>query len=69
MGTTPLRARHTESRFAHQVLTAARMDEAIASLQAELDPLADLTNSAATKRHLAGVLARRLLGTLLENTP
>ena len=69
MGTTPLRARHTESRFTHQVLTAARMDEAVSSLLAELNPLADLTNSSATKRHLAGVLARRLLGTLLENKP
>jgi len=67
MGTTPLRARHTESRFTHQVLTSARLDEAVASLLAELNPLADLTNSAATKRHLAGVLARRLLGALLES--
>ena len=66
MGTTPLRARHTEGRFTHQVLTAARLDEAVTSLQAELNPLADLTNSAATKRHLAGVLARRLLAALLE---
>ena len=67
MGTTPLRARHTESRFTHQVLTVARLDEAVVSLQVELNPLADLTNSAATKQHLAGVLARRLLGALLEN--
>ena len=66
MGTTPLRARHTEGRFTHQVLTAARLDEAVTSLQTELNPLADLTNSAATKRHLAGVLARRLLAALLE---
>ena len=65
MSTTPRRARQTESRFT--VLTAARLDEAVASLQAELNPLADLTHSAATKRHLAGVLARRLLGALLEN--
>ena len=68
MGTTPLRARQTEDRFSHQVLTSARLDEAVAALQAELNPLADLTHSAATKRHLAGVLARRLLGSLLENT-
>lgn len=66
MGTTPLRARQTEGLFTHQVLTLSRLDEAVASLQAELNPLADLTNSAATKRHLAGVLARRLLGSLLE---
>jgi carbon-monoxide dehydrogenase medium subunit len=32
------------------------------SLQAELDQAADLTNESATKRHLATVLARRLLG-------
>ena len=32
-----------------------------ASLREELDPLADLTNTGATKKHLATVLARRLL--------
>jgi len=31
----------------------------------ELQPLADLTNTAATKRHLAGVLTRRLLASAL----
>ncbi|MFY8104723.1 MAG: beta galactosidase jelly roll domain-containing protein, partial [Ramlibacter sp.] len=35
---------------------------AIASLKAELDPLPDLTHSPETKRHLATVLAKRLLG-------
>ena len=34
---------------------------ALASLKAELDPMSDLHHSAATKRHLATVLARRLL--------
>ena len=35
-------------------------------LRSELDPLADLTNSAATKRHLALVLARRGLTAMLN---
>jgi hypothetical protein len=30
-------------------------------LREELDPLADLTHTGATKKHLATVLARRLL--------
>ena len=35
------------------------------TLAAELTPMADLTNAVATKRHLAGVLARRALTSLL----
>jgi carbon-monoxide dehydrogenase medium subunit len=42
-------------------LDAATIEIAAASLKAELDPLADLTHGADTKRHLATVLMRRLL--------
>jgi aerobic carbon-monoxide dehydrogenase medium subunit len=62
IGNTPLRARRTEALLAGKTLDAATLDSAVASLQAELDPSADLTNQATTKRHLATVLARRLLG-------
>jgi CO/xanthine dehydrogenase FAD-binding subunit len=46
-------------------LTLATCDDAVKILQAELQnenaPLADLTNSVDTKRHLAGVLLHRIL--------
>jgi carbon-monoxide dehydrogenase medium subunit len=61
IGTTPVRARRAEAVLDGQPLTPALIDAAIAALQAELNPLADLTNSSATKRHLACVLARRAL--------
>jgi carbon-monoxide dehydrogenase medium subunit len=61
VGTTPIRARRTEAQFAGQPFAAAQVDDLVASLHEELQPLADLTHSVATKRHLAGVLARRLL--------
>ncbi len=61
MGVTPLRAPKTESLLAGKVLDAATLEQAAASLKAELDPLPDLTHSADTKRHLASVLLRRLL--------
>ena len=41
--------------------SAATLALAVASLKAELDPMADLTHSAESKRHIATVLARRLL--------
>lgn len=61
MGATPLRARRTEALLAGQALTSARIEIALASLKAELEPTADLHHDVATKRHLASVLARRLL--------
>ena len=67
VGTTPLRAWRTEALFGQTALAAADLDRTIASLQDELSPLADLTNSAATKRHLACVLARRLLSSALAD--
>lgn len=65
IGTTPVRARRTEEvlegQMLNSALTPALIDAAIEALEAELNPLADLTNSSATKRHLACVLARRAL--------
>ena len=69
IGTTPVRARGAEAVLEGQALTPALIDRAIAALQAELNPLADLTNSSATKRHLACVLTRRALTALLPSTP
>jgi len=61
VGSTPWRAEAAEALFAERPLTAAQIDEAMAAVQATIEPLADLTHSAAMKRHLAGVLTRRLL--------
>ena len=61
LGTTPLRVPRTESLLAGKTLDAGTIEIAQASLKAELDPMSDLHHSAATKRHLATVLARRLL--------
>lgn len=61
MGATPMRARRTEALLAGKTLTSATIEIALASLKAELEPLPDLHHESATKRHLATVLARRLL--------
>ncbi len=61
VGPTALRAPRTEALLAGRELTAATIEIALASLKSELDPLADLYHAAETKRHLAVVLARRLL--------
>jgi carbon-monoxide dehydrogenase medium subunit len=61
IGATPLRAPRTEALLADKVLDAAAIEIAVASLKSELDPFADLTHESGTKRHLAAVLARRLL--------
>ncbi|MET0962153.1 MAG: xanthine dehydrogenase family protein subunit M [Noviherbaspirillum sp.] len=62
---TPVRARRTEAFLDGRAAQAAVIDEAAALLGDELDgalsPVADLTNSSATKRHLATVLLRRAL--------
>ncbi len=61
IGPIPLRARRTEALLAGKTLDAATLGIAVASLKTELDPIPDLTHGAETKRHLATVLARRLL--------
>ncbi|MBC7514106.1 MAG: xanthine dehydrogenase family protein subunit M [Herminiimonas sp.] len=69
IGTTPLRARRTEALLDGRLLDAALIADAARSLADELTgamaPLADLTNSAATKRHLACVLLSRSLASLV----
>ncbi|MBT9459922.1 MAG: xanthine dehydrogenase family protein subunit M [Burkholderiaceae bacterium] len=65
LGTTPIRARRTEALFENTPFTTMHLGALMDSLLEELQPLADLTNSAATKRHLAGVLTRRLLASAL----
>lgn len=65
LGSTPLRTPATERLLESRALSAALIDEAATHLAQELTgplaPLPDLTNSSATKRHLATVLVRRVL--------
>ena len=61
LGDRPIRARAAEAVLQAGPLTAARVDEADAALRKELDPFADLTHSAATKKQLAATLMRRAL--------
>lgn len=61
LASTPLRSRKTEQLLVGKPLDATTFEMVVASLREELDPLADLTNSGTTKKHLATVLARRLL--------
>ncbi len=69
IASTPVRARRTEQFLDGRPLLPATLDEAAAMLATELDgaltPVADLTNSSATKRHLATVLLRRALQTVV----
>ncbi len=67
LGSTPLRALRTEAALDGGRLTAELIERAIETLQDELEPMADLTNSVAMKRHLACVLARRALSATLAD--
>ena len=68
IGTTPVRARRTEEFLDGQALEASVLLKAAQMLATELSgdatPLGDLTNSAATKRHLATVLLQRTMANL-----
>jgi carbon-monoxide dehydrogenase medium subunit len=62
---TPFQAKKAEAALHGKAPTAAVIDAAVAALAAELAPIADLTSSSATKRHLAGVLLRRAIKALV----
>ena len=61
VGNVPLRAKKAETR-----LTEGNIDEAVKALDADLDPSSDVQATGATKRHLAGVLLRRVAKQLME---
>jgi carbon-monoxide dehydrogenase medium subunit len=61
VGATPLRAKRAEA-----TLAAGKLDDAVAALSDDLDPTDDVQATAATKRHLAGVLLRRVAKQLME---
>ena len=60
----PYRSIKTEALLEGQVLSDALITEAIQSLKEEMLTEADLTHSAASKSHLAGVMLKRALRTL-----
>ena len=61
IGTVPFRPTEAEAVLTGRPLTMASIDRAVEVLETELDPMGDLTNSGETKRHLACVLAKRML--------
>jgi carbon-monoxide dehydrogenase medium subunit len=61
VGSTPVRARNAET-----ALAAGDVDAAVAALRRDLDPPDDVQATGAVKRHLAGVLLRRVARQLKE---
>lgn len=64
VGLTPVRATRGEAALAGRRLDAAAIAEAGRALAADLDPPGDVHASAALRRHLARVLAERVLTSL-----
>lgn len=62
----PLRSTRTEGLLEGQTLNEALVAQAVQCLKDELPTEADLTHSAATKAHLAGVMLKRALKTLTQ---
>jgi aerobic carbon-monoxide dehydrogenase medium subunit len=61
VGATPLRAKKAET-----ALAAGNLDNAVAALAFDLNPSDDVQATAATKKHLAGVLLRRVAKQLMD---
>ena len=64
VGATPVRAKTAEA-----ALAGGKLDDAVAALAADVDPFDDVQATGATKRHLAGVLLRRVAKQLLAAQP
>ena len=62
VGATPVRARKAEAAVA-----SGKIDDAVAALAGELDPQDYVQSTGAVKKHLAGVLLRRVAAQLMEN--
>jgi carbon-monoxide dehydrogenase medium subunit len=60
VGNVPVRARKAETK-----LTEGNIDDAVQALAADLDPSGDVQATGATKKHLAGVLLRRVAQQLM----
>jgi carbon-monoxide dehydrogenase medium subunit len=64
VGTKPVRASHAEA-----ALGGGDIEAAVGALAQDLDPSDDVQASGAVKRHLAGVLLRRVAKQLMEARP
>jgi carbon-monoxide dehydrogenase medium subunit len=64
IGATPVRATKAEA-----ALAAGTVDDAVSALAGEIEPSGDVQATAATKKHLAGVLLRRVAKELTEARP
>jgi carbon-monoxide dehydrogenase medium subunit len=63
---TPVRARRAEAALARGAIDDDRLAAAVAALADDLDPQDDIQLTGALKRHLAGVLLRRVATQLAE---
>jgi aerobic carbon-monoxide dehydrogenase medium subunit len=66
VGSTPIRAWHAEAALAGGAIDETRIGAAVAALADDLDPPDDIQATSAVKRHLAGVLLRRVVSQLVE---
>jgi carbon-monoxide dehydrogenase medium subunit len=64
VGATPVRARKAEDALTGGTIDEERLDAAVAAL--DLEPLDDIQATAPVKKHLAGVLLRRVAKQLME---
>ncbi len=64
VSSTPFQAKKAQATINGKVLTTGVVEEAMGALRSELEPLADLTNSSATKLHLSTVLLKRAIHAL-----
>ena len=64
VGNIPLRAKKAEA-----ALAGGNVDDAVKALASDLDPSDDVQATGATKKHLAGVLLRRVAKQLMEPQP
>ena len=64
VGNTPVRAKKAEA-----ALAGGNIDDAVKALGSDLDPPDDVQATGATKKHLAGVLLRRVAKQLMEARP
>jgi aerobic carbon-monoxide dehydrogenase medium subunit len=64
VGSTPVRAKKAET-----ALAGGNLDDAVKALAGDLDPSGDVQATGATKKHLAGVLLRRVAKQLMEARP
>jgi aerobic carbon-monoxide dehydrogenase medium subunit len=64
VGDTPVRAKRAEA-----ALAGGSLDDAVTALGSDLKPSGDVQATAATKKHLAGVLLKRVAAQLMETRP